>query len=99
MFGLQCHLADFSESQWVTCFQETAEAILGKTGDELGQMKEQVTFQDNLSFLNYFTEITLPNMSQYTRTARVWTFGCASIYCDKTLKKKKKKFLLAQSQQ
>lgn len=37
---LSANIADFSDNQWVTCFQESAELILGKSADELGDMKE-----------------------------------------------------------
>lgn len=37
---LSANLADFSDNQWITCFQETAEAVLGKGADEIGQLKE-----------------------------------------------------------
>lgn len=38
---LSVNLADHTDTQWATCFQDSAEAILGKTGAELGTMKEQ----------------------------------------------------------
>jgi len=37
---LSTNLADFADNQWATCFQETAEAILGKPADEIGQLRE-----------------------------------------------------------
>ncbi|KAK3579832.1 hypothetical protein CHS0354_029562 [Potamilus streckersoni] len=37
---LSVNLADFSDNQWVTCFQESAETILGKTAAELGQLRD-----------------------------------------------------------
>ncbi|KAL3856902.1 hypothetical protein ACJMK2_011608 [Sinanodonta woodiana] len=37
---LWVNLADFSDNQWVTCFQESAETILGKTAAELGHLRE-----------------------------------------------------------
>ncbi|KAL3856901.1 hypothetical protein ACJMK2_011607 [Sinanodonta woodiana] len=37
---LSVNLADFSDNQWVTCFQESAETILGKTAAELGHLRE-----------------------------------------------------------
>jgi len=39
----QVNLADFTDNHWVTCFQETAEQIIGKKADELGQLKDQVS--------------------------------------------------------
>ncbi len=35
--------ASHSGNQWVTCFQESAEALLGTTADYLGQMRESVS--------------------------------------------------------
>lgn len=49
---LSANLADYSDNQWVTCFQDTAEAILGRSGEELGQLKEQ----DENAFDRLFTE-------------------------------------------
>ncbi|XP_023218106.1 replication protein A 70 kDa DNA-binding subunit-like [Centruroides sculpturatus] len=37
---LSVSLADFSENQWVTCFQDVAEKMLGITSEELGTLKE-----------------------------------------------------------
>lgn len=39
---LQANLADFSDNQWVTCFQESAEALLGCSADTLGQLRDTV---------------------------------------------------------
>nr|ADR72941.1 replication protein A1 [Brachionus ibericus] len=36
---LNINLADFAESNWATCFQETAETILGIGTEELGELK------------------------------------------------------------
>uniref|UniRef100_UPI00358FDBA4 replication protein A 70 kDa DNA-binding subunit-like n=1 Tax=Myxine glutinosa TaxID=7769 RepID=UPI00358FDBA4 len=38
---LQVNLADVSDNQWVTCFHETAETILGQTAEKIGAWKEQ----------------------------------------------------------
>ncbi|XP_041097225.1 replication protein A 70 kDa DNA-binding subunit [Polyodon spathula] len=37
---LSANIADFGDNQWVTCFQESAEAMLGKSGDYLGELRE-----------------------------------------------------------
>uniref|UniRef100_F7FI87 Replication protein A subunit n=1 Tax=Rattus norvegicus TaxID=10116 RepID=F7FI87_RAT len=39
---LSVNIADFQENQWVTCFQESAEAILGQNTVYLGELKEKV---------------------------------------------------------
>lgn len=38
----QVNIADFQDNQWVTCFQESAEAILGQNTAHLGELKEKV---------------------------------------------------------
>ena len=35
-------MGDYSDNQWVTCFQESAEAMLGIKADELGSLKDSV---------------------------------------------------------
>ncbi|RXM91158.1 Replication protein A 70 kDa DNA-binding subunit [Acipenser ruthenus] len=40
---LSANIADFSDNQWVTCFQESAEAMLGKNGDHLGELRDSVS--------------------------------------------------------
>ncbi|XP_034461504.1 replication protein A 70 kDa DNA-binding subunit-like isoform X1 [Hippoglossus hippoglossus] len=37
---LFANLADFGDNQWVTCFQETAEVLLGHTAETLGELKD-----------------------------------------------------------
>lgn len=39
---LSINIADFSESNWATCFQETAETILGLDANRLGELKNTV---------------------------------------------------------
>lgn len=38
---LSVNIADFHENQWVTCFQESAETILGQSAAYLGELKEK----------------------------------------------------------
>lgn len=38
----QANLADYGDNQWVTCFQETAEVLLGHSSETLGQLKDTV---------------------------------------------------------
>ncbi|XP_060067506.1 replication protein A 70 kDa DNA-binding subunit-like [Ylistrum balloti] len=49
---LSANLADFSDNQWVTCFQESAELLLGKNAQELGDMKDS----DEASFDQVFQD-------------------------------------------
>lgn len=52
---LSVSLADFTENQWVTCFQEAAESILGITAQELGSLKEtdEEKFSEVLADANF----------------------------------------------
>ena len=58
-FYFQANLADYSDNQWVTCFQDTAEAILGKSGEELGQLREQV-FDIDLWIFFFYCQLKAP---------------------------------------
>lgn len=53
--SVQVNLADFSDNHWVTCFQETAEQILGMKADEVGRLKQNVCIQ--LFSFCFLTEI------------------------------------------
>ena len=46
----QANLTDFSDNQWVTCFQESAEALLGKGADELGKLRAEVGLAGNSAY-------------------------------------------------
>ncbi|RKO86700.1 replication factor rfa1, partial [Blyttiomyces helicus] len=46
-YMMSCQVADHTGSTWVTAFNETAQAIIGKSADEMAMMKEN----DNPSFL------------------------------------------------
>ena len=39
---LSANLADYSDNQWATCFQESAEMLLGRSADELGSLRDSV---------------------------------------------------------
>lgn len=56
---MSANLSDFSGNQWVTCFQETAESILGKTSAEMGEMRQvdENLFQQVFSNANFGTYI------------------------------------------
>lgn len=47
----QANLADFSDNQWVTCFQESAEALLGCSADTLGRLRDTVRQRVDCSFV------------------------------------------------
>ena len=47
-------MADASDHQWVTCFQEIAEILLGKTSEEVG-----ILSHDQAEFQNLFIQASL----------------------------------------
>jgi len=49
---LNINLADYSDSCWATCFQDTAELILGIKADDLGELKNT----NNPKYDEYFSE-------------------------------------------
>lgn len=44
-YCFQCNLYDYTGNQWVTFFQESAEKILGRSAQELGDLKDTVSHQ------------------------------------------------------
>ncbi|KAL0994830.1 hypothetical protein UPYG_G00127700 [Umbra pygmaea] len=56
---LSANIADFGDNQWVTCFQETAEKILGHDSETLGQLKEknEDAFDEVFQKANFTTHI------------------------------------------
>ncbi|XP_041707365.1 replication protein A 70 kDa DNA-binding subunit [Coregonus clupeaformis] len=56
---LSAIIADFSDNQWVTCFQETAESILGHNSETLGQLKDtdEAAFDEVFQKVNFTTHI------------------------------------------
>ncbi|XP_064861004.1 replication protein A 70 kDa DNA-binding subunit-like isoform X1 [Oncorhynchus nerka] len=56
---LSANIADFSDNQWVTCFHETAEGILGHNAETLGQLKDtdEAAFDELFQKVNFTTHI------------------------------------------
>ncbi|KAJ0063749.1 hypothetical protein NL108_006693, partial [Boleophthalmus pectinirostris] len=56
---LSANIADYGDNQWVTCFQESAEAILGQNAAYLGQLKEsnEAAFDEVFQQANFNTFI------------------------------------------
>ncbi|KAM9853645.1 replication protein A 70 kDa DNA-binding subunit isoform 2-T2 [Aulostomus maculatus] len=54
---LSANIADYGDNQWVTCFQESAEAILGQNAAYLGQLKDsnEVAFDEVFQQANFNT--------------------------------------------
>lgn len=55
----QANLADFGDNQWVTCFQETAEVLLGHSAETLGQLRDtdEAAFDEVFQKANFTTHI------------------------------------------
>ncbi|XP_037604597.1 replication protein A 70 kDa DNA-binding subunit-like [Sebastes umbrosus] len=58
-FMLSANLADYGDNQWVTCFQETAEVLLGHSAETLGQLREtdEAAFDEVFQKTNFTTHI------------------------------------------
>lgn len=56
---LSANIADYGDNQWVTCFQESAEAILGQNAAYLGQLKDsnEAAFDEVFQQANFNTFI------------------------------------------
>ncbi|KAM4628160.1 replication protein A 70 kDa DNA-binding subunit [Polymixia lowei] len=54
---LSANVADYADNQWVTCFQESAEAILGQNAAYLGQLKDsnEAAFDEVFQQANFNT--------------------------------------------
>ncbi|XP_070839802.1 replication protein A 70 kDa DNA-binding subunit-like isoform X2 [Chaetodon trifascialis] len=56
---LSANLADFGDNQWVTCFQETAEVLLGHSAETLGHLRDtdEAAFDEVFQRANFTTHI------------------------------------------
>ncbi|XP_068572152.1 replication protein A 70 kDa DNA-binding subunit-like [Cebidichthys violaceus] len=56
---LSANLADFGDNQWVTCFQETAEVLLGHSAETLGQLRDtdETAFDEVFQKTNFTTHV------------------------------------------
>ncbi|XP_030633337.1 replication protein A 70 kDa DNA-binding subunit [Chanos chanos] len=54
---LSANVADFGDNQWVTCFQDTAEVVLGQNSTYLGQLKDsnEAAFDEVFQNANFNT--------------------------------------------
>lgn len=71
---LSANIADCGDNQWVTCFQESAEAILGHDADYLGKLKEssetsfeEVFQQANFKMYNFRIRVKLETYNDESR--------------------------------
>lgn len=71
----QINTADYSGSQWLTCFQETAMEVLGISAEQLGEMKET----DEQAFDNVFQQANFKEYVFRVR-AKVDTFNVSQYF-------------------
>ncbi|KAM6984633.1 LOW QUALITY PROTEIN: replication protein A 70 kDa DNA-binding subunit-like [Aplochiton taeniatus] len=71
---LAANIADFGANQWVTCFQETAESLLGQSAEALGRLRdtdeeafEEVFQKANLQTLVFRNRIKLETYNDESR--------------------------------
>lgn len=67
---LSANVADYTDNQWMTCFQESAEALLGVKADELGAMREN----DEVGFDNVMQEALFKSY-MFRMRAKMETFN------------------------
>ncbi|XP_029467040.1 replication protein A 70 kDa DNA-binding subunit isoform X2 [Rhinatrema bivittatum] len=72
---LSANIADFGTNQWVTCFQEVAENILGQNANYLGELKEknEQAFEEvfhNANFCTYTFRIRV-KLETYNDESRI----------------------------
>uniref|UniRef100_A0A8C9VSL5 Replication protein A subunit n=1 Tax=Scleropages formosus TaxID=113540 RepID=A0A8C9VSL5_SCLFO len=70
---LSANIADFGDNQWVTCFQESAETILGQNAAYLGQLKDsnEAAFEEVFQQANFKTYIFRNRVKLETYNVRV----------------------------
>ncbi|KAM8976611.1 replication protein A 70 kDa DNA-binding subunit isoform 2-T2 [Pelodytes ibericus] len=72
---LSANVADFGDNQWITCFQESAESILGQNATYLGELKEkneqayEEVFQ-NANFRSYVFRVRV-KLETYNDESRI----------------------------
>ncbi|KAJ8267219.1 hypothetical protein GJAV_G00139920 [Gymnothorax javanicus] len=71
---LSANIADCGDNQWVTCFQDSAEVILGHDADYLGKLREssEASFEEvfqhaNFSTYNFRIRVKLETYNDETR--------------------------------
>lgn len=83
---LSVNIANFQENQWVTCFQESAEAILGQNTVYFGELKEknEQAFEEVFQNANFrsFTFRIRVKLETYNVSNKS---GCWDGGCDGTL--------------
>uniref|UniRef100_A0A8C9Y4E9 Replication protein A subunit n=1 Tax=Sander lucioperca TaxID=283035 RepID=A0A8C9Y4E9_SANLU len=72
---LSANLADFGDNQWVTCFQETAEVLLGHSAETLGQLRDtdEAAFDEVFQKTNYTTHI-------FRNKVKLETYNCLVLW-------------------
>ncbi|XP_078121637.1 replication protein A 70 kDa DNA-binding subunit-like isoform X3 [Sander vitreus] len=72
---LSANLADFGDNQWVTCFQETAEVLLGHSAETLGQLRDtdEAAFNEVFQKTNFTTHI-------FRNKVKLETYNCLVLW-------------------
>lgn len=72
---LSANIADYEDNQWVTCFQDTAEVLLGHSAHTLGQLRstDEDAFDEVFQRANFTTHIfrTRVKLETYNDESRV----------------------------
>ncbi|KAK0149339.1 Replication protein A DNA-binding subunit [Merluccius polli] len=72
---LSANIADYGENQWVTCFQDTAEVLLGHSAQTLSQLKamDEEAFDEVIQKASFTTHIfrTRVKLETYNDESRV----------------------------
>ncbi|XP_076330742.1 replication protein A 70 kDa DNA-binding subunit-like [Tachypleus tridentatus] len=83
---LQCCLADFTESKWVTCFHEVATSILNSSAEDMGRLKEmnEDRFSAVIDKVNFKTFIftLMTKMELYNGENRLKTIVISAVPLD-----------------
>ena len=72
----QINTSDHSDSQWMTCFQDTGSEILRKSAQELGELRES----DENTFDSLFQEANFKEYVFRTR-AKMDTYNVRCVFC------------------
>ena len=88
-FYVQVCVADISDSQWITIFQDQAEQLLNTTSNELGALKETnkdefEKIMDSVLFKNYNFKLRC-KIETYNVSVKMVNF-CDLFYLSKYLK-------------
>lgn len=83
---LSANVADHTDNQWITCFQESAEALLGIKADELGSLREKDENQFdqvmNEALFKHYTFKMRAKVESYNEESRLKTVCVSAMPMD-----------------